>query len=32
MARAQDMLDEAITLISDAGQYDLADRLSVQRE
>ncbi len=32
MARAQDMLDEAITLISDAGHNDLADRLSVQRE
>jgi|TARA_B100000959_G_C14405497_1_gene388119 hypothetical protein len=32
MARAQDMLDEAITLISDAGQNELADRLSVQRE
>ena len=32
MARAQDMLDEAITLISGAGQTELADRLSVQRE
>ncbi len=32
MARAQDMLDEAITLISSAGQTELADRLSVQRE
>ncbi|MDP6961624.1 MAG: hypothetical protein QF595_08950 [Dehalococcoidia bacterium] len=32
MARAQDMLDEAITLISDAGHKELADRLLAQRE
>ncbi|MQG37109.1 MAG: hypothetical protein FI719_02035 [SAR202 cluster bacterium] len=32
MARAQDMLDEAITLISNAGHNELADRLLAQRE
>ncbi|MBT3555998.1 MAG: hypothetical protein HN926_01320 [Chloroflexi bacterium] len=32
MARAQDMLDEAIALLTGAGQNELADRLSAQRE
>ncbi|MDP6666685.1 MAG: hypothetical protein QF357_04730 [Dehalococcoidia bacterium] len=32
MPRAQDLLDEAITLISDAGHGGLADRLTAQRE
>jgi hypothetical protein len=32
MPRGQDLLDEAITLISGAGQNELADRLTAQRE
>ncbi len=32
MPRGQDLLDEAISLISGAGQNDLADRLTAQRE
>ncbi|NQW19297.1 MAG: hypothetical protein HQ477_01030 [Chloroflexi bacterium] len=32
MARAQDMLDEAIVLLTNAGQNKLADRLTAQRE
>ena len=32
MPRGQDLLDEAIALISGAGQNELADRLTVQRE
>ncbi|MBT4124771.1 MAG: hypothetical protein HOJ22_06545 [Chloroflexi bacterium] len=32
MARAQDMLDEAIALLTGADQNDLADRLTAQRE
>ncbi len=32
MARAQDMLDEAIALISGAGETGLSDRLTAQRE
>lgn len=32
MPRGQDLLDEAISLISGAGQTDLADRLTAQRE
>jgi hypothetical protein len=32
MARAQDMLDEAIALLTGADQNELADRLTVQRE
>jgi hypothetical protein len=32
MPRGQDLLDEAIALISGAGQNDLADRLTAQRE
>jgi hypothetical protein len=31
MARAQDMLDEAIALLTGAGQNELADRLTAQR-
>jgi len=31
MARAQDMLDEAISLLTGAGQNELADRLTAQR-
>ena len=32
MPRGQDLLDEAIALISGAGQNELADRLTAQRE
>lgn len=32
MPRGQDLLDEAISLISGAGQSDLADRLTAQRD
>jgi hypothetical protein len=32
MPRGQDLLDEAISLISGAGQNDLADRLTAQRD
>jgi len=32
MPRGQDLLDEAIALISGAGQNELADRLTTQRE
>jgi hypothetical protein len=32
MPRGQDLLDEAISLISRAGQSDLADRLTAQRD
>lgn len=32
MARAQEMLDEAIALLTGAGQNELADRLTAQRE
>ena len=32
MPRGQDLLDEAISLISGAGQDGLADRLTAQRE
>ncbi|MEE2842205.1 MAG: hypothetical protein FI720_04075 [SAR202 cluster bacterium] len=32
MPRGQDLLDEAIALISGAGQNELADRLAAQRE
>jgi hypothetical protein len=32
MPRGQDLLDEAISLITGAGQSDLADRLIVQRD
>ena len=32
MPRGQDLLDEAIALISCAGQNELADRLTAQRE
>ena len=32
MPRGQDQLDEAIALISGAGQNELADRLTAQRE
>jgi hypothetical protein len=32
MPRGQDLLDEAISLISGAGQGDLADRLTAQRD
>ncbi len=32
MPRGQDLLDEAISLISGAGQHDLADRLTAQRD
>jgi hypothetical protein len=32
MPRGQDLLDEAISLITGAGQNDLADRLTVQRD
>ena len=32
MPRGQDLLDEAITLISGAGQNELADRLTAQRD
>ena len=32
MPRGQDLLDEAILLISGAGQDDLADRLTAQRD
>jgi hypothetical protein len=32
MARAQDMLDEAISLLTGAGQNELADRLTAQRK
>lgn len=32
MARAQDLLDEAIASLSDAGHSELADRLTAQRE
>ncbi|HJP28427.1 MAG TPA: hypothetical protein QF694_06430 [Dehalococcoidia bacterium] len=32
MPRGQNLLDEAISLISGAGQNDLADRLTVQRD
>ncbi len=32
MPRGQDLLDEAISLITKAGQSDLADRLTAQRE
>jgi hypothetical protein len=32
MPRGQDLLDEAISLISGAGQNDLADRLTTQRD
>ncbi|HAG56149.1 MAG: hypothetical protein CL754_02025 [Chloroflexi bacterium] len=32
MPRGQDLLDEAIALISGAGQNKLADRLTAQRE
>ena len=31
MARAQDMLDEAIALLTGSGQNELADRLTAQR-
>lgn len=32
MPRGQDLLDEAISLISGAGQNELADRLTAQRD
>ncbi len=32
MPRGQDLLDEAISLISDAQQVDLAERLTAQRD
>ena len=32
MPRGQDLLDEAISLISGAGQDELADRLTAQRD
>tara|TARA_A100001037_G_C14679819_1_gene426829 strand:- start:108 stop:359 length:252 start_codon:yes stop_codon:yes gene_type:complete len=32
MARAQDMLDEAISSLNEAGETALADRLTAQRE